>query len=66
MIVSQALSRLGAELAAHPLFWIVLAAMLAAITFCSACWFERRWLRAGVSGLLGVQCAWLLCSGFIG
>lgn len=66
MTAAEIFSRLGAEIAARPAWWIVLALSLVALTVCSMACFERQWLRALIAGTLAAEGAVMLCSGLVG
>ncbi len=59
------LPRLGAYLADHWLFWLVMLAGLGCITLCSMCCFEKRWLRASISGVLALEAFVVLSRGVL-
>lgn len=59
------LARLGAALLADFWFWLVLALALAAVATCSLACFEKRWLRALISGGLAVEAFWFLSGGWL-
>lgn len=67
-IAADAFSRLGAEVASRPVFWALFALMFVFIALAALCCFEqpKRVLRASLSALLAVECAWFMSSGFLG